>query len=295
MPSPVETILTSVGIPAEDVASIIAAAPDADFDVTPFAEKVKGNYQTQFKNDPAFFSDLTVDNLPPETRKKLESSQYGRAANITRDKMLKALGLSAADIADLTPEQKEKLEEFVPAVTEKWTKTKSSDKQVQQELIEARKQLEKFGPEYEEGLKAKYENESNQKVATAIFRANLIGELSRIPGLKISASDIAKTADEILSSKYAFERVGDFGVELRQKANPQMKVLKNGSSHELTLTEALAEIATERNWIEKETKPVNGSGKVTVTPTNEGLKAVVSPHIADKISQNIAAEKAASA
>jgi hypothetical protein len=294
MPSPVETILTSVGIPAEDVASIMAA-DETDFDANPYTEKVKGNYQTQFKNDPSFFTDITLENLTPDVRKKLESSQYGRAANITRDKVLKGLGLTAADIADLSPEQKEKLEEFIPAVTERWTKTKSSDKQVQQELIEARKQLEKYGPEYEEGIKSKYETEASQKITAAIFRANLIGELSRIPGLKISASDIAKTADEILSSKYAFERVGDFGVELRQKANPQMKVLKNGSSHELTLTEALAEIATERNWIEKETKPVTGSGKVTVTPTNEGLKAVVSPHIADKISQNIAAEKAVSA
>src|SRR5688500_5895777 len=204
MPSPVETILTSVGIPAEDVASIIAA-PEDGFDANPYTEKVKGNYQTQFKNDPSFFTDITLENLTPDVRKKLESSQYGRAANITRDKVLKGLGLTAADIADLTPEQKEKLEEFIPAVTERWTKTKSSDKQVQQELIEARKQLEKYGPEYEEGIKSKYETEASQKITAAIFRANLIGELSRIPGLKISASDIAKTADEILSSKFAFE------------------------------------------------------------------------------------------
>jgi len=290
MPSPVETILTSVGIPAEDVASIMSAE-ETDFDANPYTEKVKGNYQTQFKNDPSFFTDITLENLTPDVRKKLESSQYGRAANITRDKVLKGLGLTPADIADLTPEQKEKLEEFIPAVTERWTKTKSSDKQVQQELIEARKQLEKFGPEYEEGIKSKYETESNQKITAAIFRANLIGELSRIPGLKISASDIAKTADEILSSKFAFEKVGDFGVELRQKANPQMKVLKNGSSQELTLSDALMEIATERNWVEKKPVGSNGSGTVTVTPTQNGLNMIVPPHLQDKIGSKIAAEK----
>src|SRR6478736_7867582 len=111
MPSPVETILTSVGIPAEEVSKIVSISQEeADsFDANPYLQKVKGNYQTQFKNDPAFFNEITLENLSPDVRKKLESTQYGRAANITRDKLLKGLGLTEADYADLTDEQKEKL------------------------------------------------------------------------------------------------------------------------------------------------------------------------------------------
>lgn len=292
MPTPVETILTSAGIPAEDVTKIIALQGEEaeKFDANPYLEKVKGNYQTQFKNDPAFFSDITIENLSPEVKKKIEGGQFARAANIVKDKFLKALGMTEADYSDLPEEQQKELDRFIPAIAEKFAKTKAGDKQLQQDLIEARKKLEGYDG-YEEKVKTQYEKQSEQKIAAAIFRANLIGELSRIPGLKISASDIAKTADEIISSKYAFERVGDFGVELRQKANPQMKVLKNGSSHELTLSEALLEIATERNWVEAKIDPKTGSGKVTVTPTNEGLKAVVPPHLQGKISSKIAAEK----
>src|SRR6187402_1779564 len=223
----IQDILIAAGIPAED-AEKIDSLPEADqatFDSKPYLDKVKDNFKTQFQNDPEFFTDLTLEKLPPAVKKRVESAQYGRAANITRDKFLKGLGMTEADIADLTEEQKEKLELYIPAVAERYAKSKSSDKKLQEDLIEARKQLEKYGPDYEKGISEKYETESNKKIAAAIFRANLIGELSRIPGLKISASDIAKTADEIVNSKYAFERVGDFGVELRQKANPQMKVL----------------------------------------------------------------------
>jgi hypothetical protein len=109
--------------------------------------------------------------------------------------------------------------------------------------------------------------------------------------LKISASDIAKTADEIVNSKYAFERVGDFGVELRQKANPQMKVLKDNSSHELTLSEVLLEIAKERKWVEEKTEPGKGSGVVTVTPGKNGALSMVPPHLQDRISSKIGAAK----
>lgn len=293
MPSPVETILTSVGIPAEEVGKIVSiSGEEADkFDANPYLEKVKGNYQTQFKNDPSFFSDITLENLSPDVRKKLESSQYGRAANITRDKLLKGLGMTDADIADLSPEEKEKLEAFIPKVAEKYAKTKAGDKQLQNDLIEARKQLEKYGPDFEKEIETKHQTAAEQKITAAIFRANLISELSRIPGLKISASDIAKTADEIVSSKYAFERVGDFGVELRQKDNPNMKVLKNGSSQELSLSEALLEIATERNWVEKEAKTEKGSGKVEIKPENGKLNMVIPPHLQDKIGSKIAAEK----
>jgi len=292
MPKHIQDILIAAGIPAED-AERIDSLPEADqatFDSKPYMDKVKESYKTQFQNDPEFFTDLTLEKLPPAVKKKVESAQYGRAANVMRDKFLKGLGMSDADIADLTDEQREKLEQFIPAVTEKYAKTKAGDKQLQQDLIEARKKLEGYDG-YEDKIKVKYETESNQKIAAAIFRANLIGELSRIPGLKISASDIAKTADEIVNSKYAFERVGDFGVELRQKANPQMKVLKDNSSHELTLSEALLEIAKERKWVEEEQEQKKGGGTIKITPDKNGALSMVPPHLQDRISSKIGAAK----
>lgn len=291
MPNPIETILTSAGIPQEEVTKIISLqGEDAEnFDVNPYLQQVETNYKTRFENDPKFFSDITLEKLPGEVKKTLESGQYARATNVVKEKLAKALGFTDEEIKDLASDDYKSLDYYVPALAEKYSKTKTGDKELQNQLIDARKRLEGFEG-YEEKVKSKYESEAEQKITAAIFRANLIGELSRIPGLKISASDIAKTADEILNSKYAFEKVGDFGVELRQKSNPQMKVLKNGSSQELSLSDALLELATERNWIEKQ-EGKNGSGTVKVTPTHDGLKTVVPPHLQDKISQKIATSK----
>lgn len=300
MPKHVETLLTNIGIPADDVAKIIAL-PEADqatFDTKPYLEKVKANYQTQFKNDAAFFDDITIEKLPIEVKKKIEAAQFGRSNNIVRDKVLKGMGFTDADLEDLSEEQKQKIELFIPAVTEKWTKKNSSAKEIQDQLIAERRKNEemaaKFGDDYEKTIETKYQTQAEQKVTAAIFNASLIGELSAIPGLKIAAADIAATANNILQSKYGFERIGDYQVELRQKANPQMKVLKEGSSHELTLKDALIEIATERGWIEKEgDSKKTGSGVVKITPQNGQLtmKDVIAPHLMDKISSKIAAEK----
>lgn len=289
MPNHIETLLTSIGIPSEDITKITSLKEEDDFDATPYADKVKTNYQTQLQNDPAFFNDITLDKLPPEIKKNIETSQYARAANITVDKFLKGIGMSKEDFNDLPDETKNKLELFIPAISEKYAKTKSGDKETQAQLIEARRKIEEFDG-YEEKVKTKYETESNQKITSAIFNAVLIGELSSIEGLKIPASDIAQKANEILQSKYAFEKVGDFGIELRQKVNPQMKVLKDNTSHELSLKEALSDIAKERNWINEKKDEGSGSGTFKVIPTN-GQLSMIAPHVLDKISKKIAAEK----
>lgn len=68
MPNPVETLLTSIGLPAEDATRILALTEEeqATFDAAPYTEKVKTNYQTQLQNDPAFFTDITLEKLPPD-------------------------------------------------------------------------------------------------------------------------------------------------------------------------------------------------------------------------------------
>jgi hypothetical protein len=296
MPKHIVELLTTLGVPAEDAAKIdsLPEAEQATFDAKPYVEKVKGNYQTQFQNDPAFFTDLTIEKLPPSVKKQLESAAFGRAANIVTPKFLKILGMTEADYADVPEEQREKFETLIPAIAERWVKTrggKDGDKKLQEELIEARKQLEKYGPDYEKGIETKHQTAADQKIAAAIFNSALVGELAAIPGLKIAASDIAATASAQLLSKYGFERIGDYSVELRQKANPQMKVLKNGSSQELTLKDALLEIATERGWVEKEqSDPKNGQGKFKVEPNGKGKLEMIPPHLQDKISKKIAAE-----
>lgn len=294
MPNPVEVILTNVGIPPEDVAKIISIPEEQqdNFDTKPFVEKVRSNYTKQLQNDPAFFNDITLEKLPAEVLKKIESAQFQRSANIMKGKLNKVFGLTDADLADLTDEEKEKLESYVTAVANKFAKTKASDKQIQQELIEERKKRESLEGA-EERYRTQFQKEADDKINSAIFNAALLGELSSIPGLKIAASDIAKTASDILKGKFAFERVGDYTIELRRKDNPAMKVLKDNSSHDLTLKDAVLQIAIDRGWVEEKDEDETGgkgSGKVKVTPSGGRLK-MVAPHLQDKISKKIAAEQ----
>ncbi len=291
----IETLLTSAGLPAEDVQKIMSL-PEAEqekFDVKPFVDKVKSNFSAQLANDPEFFSNITVDKLPAAIKKQIEAEQFGRAANISRDKVLKGLGMTESDLEDLPEDQRKKIETLIPAVIEKWTKTKSGSKETQEELIRTRKELERYAG-LEEKLKTQYETEANTKVKSVIFSAALVSELSSLPGLKIAASDIAKTASDILTSKFAFEKVGDFGIELRQKDHPELQVLKTGSSQQLTLKEALAEIATERGWIEQPSDAKKSQkGTLTVAPDKNGKSALVgvAPHLENRISQKIAAQQ----
>ncbi len=290
MPKHIETLLTSAGLPAEDVTTIVNL-PEADqetFDVNPYVEKVRTNYKTQLQNDPDFFNELTLEKLPASIKKQVENGQFGRASKIVLDKFIKGIGMTEADYADLPQETKDKIELLIPAIAEKWTKTKAGDKQVQADLIEARKKLEEYDG-YEEKIKGQYETEANQKINAGIFKAILISELSAIPGLKIKAAHIAKAAEDILTSKYAFERVGDFGIELRQKGNPQMKVLKDNSSHELTLKEVIQSISIEEGWAGEENVDEKGSGKFKVETKKDGTLHMA-PHVRDKISNKIKSE-----
>jgi hypothetical protein len=298
MPKHIEQLLTNAGLAAEDVQVIMSLPDDKQetFDPKPYADKINSHFTTILQNDPKFFDSITVEKLPPAVKKQLESGQYARATNIAKEKIAKALGFSEEEIKDLATDDYKALDFYVPAITEKWTKSKSGAKETQEQLIEARKQLEKFGPNYEKEIETKfktqYETDSNQKINTALFNAAMIGELSSIQGLKIAASDIAKTAHDILLSKYGFERIGDYGIELRQKDNPTMKVLKANSSQALTLKEALHEIAVERNWVEAEDKPGGKIIKGKVGPEKNGQQTmtVIAPHLQDKISKKIAAE-----
>lgn len=297
MPKAIETILKSVGLPDEDITKItsLPEAEQENFDVKPLVEKVKGNYQTQFQNDPEFFKGITIENLPPSVKKTIESGQYARATNEAKGKIAKALGFSAEEIKDLEGDDFKALDFYIPAITDKWTKSKSGSKEVQEQLIAERKKneefLKKYGPDYEKEVETKHKSAAEQMITAAIFNANLVGELSAIPGLKIPAADIALAAANEINKKYGFEKVGDFSIELRQKGNPAMKVLKNGSSQELTLKDALVELATERGWIEKEKDSGSGSGTITVKPENGQLKMHAAPHIAGSLQKKIDSEK----
>ena len=85
MPKHIQDILIAAGIPAED-AERIDSLPEADqatFDSKPYMDKVKESYKTQFQNDPEFFTDLTLEKLPPAVKKKVEVLDLSDAELLT--------------------------------------------------------------------------------------------------------------------------------------------------------------------------------------------------------------------
>lgn len=293
MPTHLETLAAAVGVPAEDLQTVASLKDTDTFDPKPIVEKVKGNFKTQFKNDASFYEDLTADKLPEPVRKKFESDGYGRATGIVKQKFQKVLGLTDDDLSDMTEEQRSKFEEFVTAAATKYANGKAagnSDKVTQQKLIEAIKKYEALEAE-NTTLKTKYEGEATAKINEALFTASMLGELATIPGLKISPSDIAGTAKSLLLSKYGYAKSGDYGIELRQKDHPNMKVLIGNSSKEMTLKDALLEIAKERGWIEEKTEDGKGGGKVVVVPGKAGTLNMIAPHLQSVIAKKIATEK----
>lgn len=290
MASHLETLATAVGVPAEDIQAVTALKDTDTFDPKDIVEKVRGSYKTQFQNDPEFFKDITPDKLPEPTRKKFETEQFGRATGIVKQKFQKILGLTDDDLANLTDEQKNKWEELVPAMASLWTtnNSKGGDKVTQQRLIDTIKQVEALQAE-NGNLKTKYETEYGEKMNGALFSAALIGELSQLD-LKIPAADIAATANSLLLSKYGFAKVGDYGIELRQKAHPNMKVLQGNSSREMTLKDALTELATERGWLKEKKDEKGGGGTFKIEPGKGGLN-IIPPHLQGVIANKIASEK----
>jgi hypothetical protein len=280
------TLITSAGIEAADIEAILALPADAkpeDFKVDDYVGKIKTNIETQVKNDPKFWESLSTENVHADFKKKLESEQYGRAANITRQKVLKGLGLTEADITDLPEEDKNKLEVFVTKAAEKFAATKSSDKQLQQQLVETRKKLEDLEldiPTREGKIKQDYETKFNSEKLDFI----ILAELATVENLKAPAQYlVAKLAAE-LKDEYAFV-VNGLSALPKQKANPNLDVLDGSKA--VTLKELMVKKLTADGLIAAPAAPGKTGGKVTVDvhPDEKGGLGI-SSHIMDKINAN---------
>jgi hypothetical protein len=280
------SLITSAGIEAADIEAILALPADAkpeDFKVDDYVGKIKTNIETQVKNDPKFWEGLNSENIHADFKKRLESEQYGRAANITRQKVLKGLGLTEADIADLPDEDKNKLEVFVTKAAEKFAATKTSDKQLQQQLVETRKKLEDLEldiPTREGKIKQDYETKYNSEKLDFI----ILAELATVENLKAPAQYLVKELAAALKEENAFEINGLSAVPM-QKSNPKLKILEG--SKEVSLKDLIVKKLTADGLIAAPAAPGKNGGTVTVDVNPDGKGGLgISSHIMDKITAN---------
>lgn len=290
-----ESVLTTAGLPADQVKALLGLKEDdQEFKPDQYVGTLRTNVEQQVVNDPKFYEGLTVEGLTknaPNLLKTLEANQYGRAANILRSNVLKAVGMKEDDFKDLGDEGK-KIEIFAPAFAKKLSEGKVTDKELQTKLMEATTQLEDLKKQQPE-LEQKYQSQADQTVADRTFNMIVLAQIAQVQGLKAPAKYVYKDVAAQLKNLYGFAITGDgLDAELRQKDKPDLKVLTKDNTKPLTLSDAIQAILVQDELVDtkKSTTKINGTVDVK-TDQQTGLK--VSGNVNKKIQDRIAQDSKA--
>lgn len=269
-----EEVIKEAGLAEDEVKKLIELPDDAkDFVAGTHATAIRNNVADGLKNDPEFYKGLNVDNMPKEFVKSIESAQYGRAATIVRTNMLKGAGLTEADFKELGEDGK-KIEVFTPAFMKKVTEGKVTDKQLQEALAAANIELEGLKGSMPE-LENKYKTQYETKINAFEVKSGVLTTLASIPGLKVSPKLLLSNTLEELQAKYDLTIING-SVVIRQQGKPEMKVMVDNNTKELTLERAITELLTSSEAIDlkaakKKTDIVNGQ-TIIDTDNQGGLK-----------------------
>ena len=282
----VQTLLTAAGLAPEKVTEVIGLADDAAFEPTELVAAIRANVETQIKNDDKFWEGLDEGNVKEPFRKKIEAQQYGRAANIVRQKTLKALGMKEEDFNDLPEEERKQLETFIPKAMEKYAATKAGDKELQAALVAERQKLEQLEaslPERDSAIAKKIIDQHNAEKLSYI----VLSELAGVKGLKVPPAYIVEGLIKHLSDTAAFE-INGFTAKPKQKANPALDMLEGAKV--LTLGDLIVKKITADGLLEAQAVPPKKAGKVEIEPDETGGLAI-SSHIMEKINATLPADK----
>lgn len=289
----IKQLLTALNVPDDKIKAVMELPPEkvAEFKPDEIVTLVRSNTAETIKNDPEFWKALDEKNVNEDFRKRIETAQYGRAANIARTNILKATGLKEEDFKDLGEDGK-KLDVFIPAIVKKITEGKVTDKTMQEQLMKVTEELNKLKEEAPT-TEQKIRDEYTGKMTEEKFDFIVLSRVASTPGLKVPAHYVSDKIAAQLKEDHNFV-VSGTRAELRQKANKELKVLENGK--EVTLDAAIQKILKADGLIdEKAAAAASGGGnpKGTVTVEVEGSQnGLQLGHVNDKISQRLQEEKA---
>jgi len=244
----IDQVLKTAGLPEDQIKALNDLPEGAEFKPDSFIAPIKSTFENQVKNDPKFYEGLNKENLPKEFIQKLETEQYGRAASIVRQNILKTMGMNEKDFADLGDEGK-KIDIFLPAFVKKLSEGKVGDKELQAKLIEANTEIEKLKGQFPE-IENKFKGEFESKMNDFAINQSILTILASVPGLTAPAKYVSERLIKDLKAKYGFSVEGD-SVELRQKEKPTLKVLIDNGTKELTLTAAINQILEADGLVDK--------------------------------------------
>lgn len=264
-----EQVLTAAGLTEAQVKELAGLAADAaDFKTDGYIAPIHTGVENKLINSPEFYAKINKESVPKEFLKTIETEQYGRAANIVRSTMLKAVGMTEKDFQDLGDEGK-KIEVFTPKFVERLNKGDVSAKELQQKLMAANQEIEQLkGLEPE--LQKKYEGQFETRIAEYQLNGSALAHLASVQGLKAPADLVVDKLVSNLKGKYAFVIVN--GVpEPRQLSNPQLKAMNAANTKALTFAEVMDQEIADRKLVEpKKTDKVNGTDTIDVDPDKKG-------------------------
>lgn len=290
----IKQLLTALNVPEDKIKAVmeLPAEKVAEFKPDEIVTFVRANTTEQIRNDPEFWKALDEKNVNEDFRKRIETAQYGRAANIARTNILKATGLKEDDFKELGEEGK-KLDVFIPAVMKKLTDGKVTDKTLQEQLIKVNEELEKLkteAPTNEQKIREEYTG----KMTEEKFDFIVLSRVAATPGLKVPAHYVSDKIAAQLKEENNFV-VSGTRAELRQKVNKELKVLDNGK--EVTLDAAIQKILKADGLIDEKVANASGGGgnkgtvEVDVQGNPTGLQL---GHVSGKVNQRLQEEKASS-
>lgn len=277
-----EQVLESTGLPADQVKALVELPDDStEFKADTYVAPIRANVETQVKNDPKFYEGINKESIPKDFLKALEAEQYGRSAAQVRANMLKAVGLSDKDFADLGEDGK-KIDVFTPAFVKKLGEGKVGSKELQEKLIEANTKIQELETE-KPALEKKYQDQYAEKLNDHTLNSSVLGYLSSVKELTAPPKYLKTDIVNQLKAKYAFAIDGE-NVELRQKDKPELKVLVDNGTKVLTLAAAIDSVLEADQLVKKKTTTTQ-TQTVAVTTGGGGLK--VSSHVNDKMAKRL--------
>ena len=275
-------IVTAAGLEPSDIEAILAIEEGKELDGT-YVGKIVSKAETIVKNDPKFWEGLDENNVNEGLKKKIEAQQYGRAINTARQKTLKALGLKEEDLGDLTEDEKKNLETYIGKAADKYASTKVSDKQLQADLVAARKKLEDLEldiPTREGKIKQDYETKFNSEKLDFI----ILAELATVENLKAPAQYLVQKLAAELKDENAFVINGLKAIP-KQKSNPNLAILDGAK--EVTLKDLIVKKLTADGLIGEQKQKEKQTGKFTADVEPDGTGGLaISPDVLAKINAN---------
>jgi len=294
MPEQHIQLLTSLGIPKEQIDTLEALTPEQVKEWKPdeMVTVVQTNMKNTLSNDPTFLSTIPEDKINKEILKKYESGQYARFQNELIEVATKKLGLDDKEV--LTLEDRKSIKTMTEKIAHAYaTKTGNVEglKKMQTELAEARQGLEALKEEHTNNLKTELEkvNGANSaKLIKTLAKVELQG-LTDIE-LSVDAKFISDPVLSALSSKYNVVLDGNDNLDIKQKDNVALDVIDKGGK-KITFSQAIKEIVLDNKLgtLVKEGDPGPGGKKKIIVGSGGGGSdepIVLPDYIMQKIKEN---------